>query len=141
VTVDPPYPPVIKILRGGKANRECRTLIYTLPYPPSANSHWIVARNRIILSSKARLYRQAVSVALNEQGRPVLPLSGPVRVEVLVYCSDARKRDLDNIPKETADALQRNGVLKDDFLIDEWFLKRMPVDRINPRLEVMVIPL
>lgn len=118
-----------------------KSWFYSLPYPPSANNHWIIARSRIILSGKGRKYRDVVSVALNEQGRPMQPISSPVRVEVLVYPPDRRKRDLDNVTKETADALQRNGVLEDDFLIDEWFIKRMEVSPEKPRLEILIIPL
>ena len=117
------------------------SLFFSLPYPPSANNHWKQNKGRTYLSSAARLWREKSAAAIYEQGRPLQPLSVPVRVELLVYPPDKRRRDIANVEKEVADALQRNGVLEDDFLIDELFIKRMPVCGESPRVEVLIIPL
>ena len=118
-----------------------KIFFYVLPYPPSANNHWKQNKGRTYLSTAARAWREKAAAALYEQGRPLKAISVPVRVELLVYPPDRRRRDIANVEKEVADALQRNGVLEDDFLIDELFIQRMPVSVESPRVEVLIIPL
>jgi crossover junction endodeoxyribonuclease RusA len=93
-----------------------------LPYPPSANAIWEVARNRIKLTERGRLYRREVAMCvLNQVGTPEA-ISGPVSVTVEASPPDGRKRDLDNLCKATLDALTHAKVWGDDSQIRELAL-------------------
>ena len=94
-----------------------------LPYPPSANAIWEVARNRIKLTERGRLYRREVAMCiLNQLGTPEA-IGGPVSVTVEASPPDGRKRDLDNLCKATLDALTHAKVWGDDSQIKELSLR------------------
>jgi len=97
-------------------------MIYlTLPWPPSANRYYRAVKGRSILSKEARDYRAAV-VAL--VGQPI-PFEGRLSVTVRAFPPDQRKRDLDNMLKQTLDALQHAGIYIDDSQIDSLRIERM----------------
>lgn len=52
------------------------------------------------------------------------PLEGRLTVCLNAYPPDQRKRDLDNLLKQTLDALQHAGIFKDDAQIDEILIRR-----------------
>lgn len=100
-----------------------------LPWPPSNNHYYTVARGRKILSPEGRAYGEAAALACAGQKRPVQPLSGRLGVEVLVSPPDRRRRDLDNMLKPVLDVLTRAGVIEDDGLIDNlWIVRQAPSD-------------
>ena len=95
---------------------------YTLPYPPSVNHYYRHVGARVLISSEGRKYREAVWLAVLEQGRK--RHEGPVSVELLVSPPDKRRRDLDNVLKGLLDALAHAGVYEDDSQIDSLTVKR-----------------
>lgn len=119
---------------------------YIFPWPPSNNRyyrHLTKGRlaGRTLISKNGREYREMVYARVAEQGRPVQPLSGRLRLEVHAYPPDARKRDLSNLTKCLEDSLVRAGVMVDDSQIDQLYLERRPKDAPFGRVEVLVLPL
>lgn len=102
-----------------------------LPYPPSVNLYWRNFQGRTVLSAQAREYRKAILAAIG----PRKPLLGRLRVVVELFHPSKRKHDIDNRVKALFDALQHAGVFRDDEQIDEFTVKRMPVEK-NGRCRV-----
>lgn len=80
---------------------------------------------------------------------PPWPVDARYRVEVLIFFPDARRRDADNVFKSAADALNprrasslrpagKPFVWKDDVQIVEHSVKVMGIDKLNPRIEVVI---
>jgi len=95
-------------------------MIITLPWPPSANRYYRTVNGRPILSKVAREYRAEVVTLVGT----VTAISGRISVTIEAYPPDQRKRDLDNLLKQTLDALQHAGVYLDDSQIDQILIKR-----------------
>jgi crossover junction endodeoxyribonuclease RusA len=99
-------------------------MIYlTIPWPPSANRYYRSVKGRAILSKEAREYRASV-VALVKQA---VPFTNRLKVVMHAFPPDNRKRDLDNLLKQTSDALQHAGVYVDDSQIDHLTIQRCVV--------------
>jgi len=95
----------------------------TLPWPPTFNTYWRFVKGRVLISKKGRQYRKAVQDEALVQGFPRLG-DARLRVAVLAYPPDRRRRDLDNLPKGLLDALGHAGVYDDDSQIDDLRIKR-----------------
>lgn len=97
-----------------------------LPVPPSANALFTTragSRQRI----KSDTYRAWITEAgweLVRQGAS--PVIGPIRLDIDLPFN--RKRDIDNAVKPIADLLGRHAVIKDDRYVDEYRVRRVPVD-------------
>ncbi len=102
-----------------------------LPYPPSANIYWRMARGRMILSKQARAYR--TSVASLSATEP--PFTGDVSVTMRFY-RPAKRGDIDNFQKVAIDAL-RGIAYTDDKQIVELHAFRQD-DKHNPRVEIEI---
>jgi crossover junction endodeoxyribonuclease RusA len=104
---------------------------FALPFPPSANDYWTVARGRIILTAKAREYKERIRRILIGY----LPIEGPVIGEFRLY-RPRRVGDLGNGLKVVEDAL--NGIAYlDDKQIDEYRVFKRFDDPKNPRVELV----
>lgn len=97
-----------------------------LPMPPSVNGYWRSFRGRQIISERGRNYKTAVARYVMAERIPSFG-DRKVRVEVVLYANDRRKRDLDNICKGIFDSLQAAGVLDDDANIDVLHIERGPI--------------
>jgi crossover junction endodeoxyribonuclease RusA len=93
---------------------------FILPYPPTVNNYFTVARGRKILSKRGRQYRKDVLAAIG----PRMPLLTRLTVTVDLCPPDKRRRDLDNVTKAVFDALQHAGVYQDDSQIDFFSVQR-----------------
>ncbi len=102
---------------------------FTLPYPPSVNHYWKPFRGRMVISRAGREYRTAALLEICGQNVPRNSLSGRLRVEMVIYNPDNRRRDLDNIQKALLDALVISEVIEDDGNIDELHIVRGPVKK------------
>ena len=78
-----------------------------LPWPPTVNTYYTIARGRKILSKKGRDYKKNAMPPWTGNF-----LSGQVEVNIEAHPPDKRKRDLDNILKPILDLLTNNGVWK-----------------------------
>lgn len=110
-----------------------RTLLVTLPWPPSNNTYYRRVGNRTVISARGRAYRETVAAML----RGVETRRGRLMVHVDAYPPDRRKRDLDNLWKGLLDALQHAGVIEDDGDIDHESIARQPRDKPG-RVEVWI---
>lgn len=95
---------------------------FDLPWPVSANDTWTVAQGRIILTARAREWRQKNAVRVRALG--VQMITSPVRLTVVLYPPDRGKHDIDNTLKQTFDVLKHGELIEDDSLICELSLKR-----------------
>lgn len=99
------------------------TLILALPWPPSVNHEWTMARGRMILTQTGRQYRARVNALVmgqrHEGHLPLAPLDFPLAVRLDLWPPDRRRRDADNYAKAAFDALTRAGVWSDDCLVKD----------------------
>lgn len=88
----------------------------TLPWPPSVNHYWRMWQGRMVIGTKGREYRKAVSdlVMIHKGTRSI---EGKVKMTIEAFRPDNRRRDLDNLLKAVLDALGHAGVYHDDSLV------------------------
>jgi crossover junction endodeoxyribonuclease RusA len=86
-----------------------------LPYPPTINHYYTVARGRKIKSQRARAYLKECVFLLAP--RKIKTIDGPVAVDIQVNPPDNRRRDIQNLQKGPLDALEAAGVYRDDSQI------------------------
>jgi Holliday junction resolvase RusA-like endonuclease len=77
--------------------------IFVNQTPPSLNHSYRAYRGRVVLSQKARAFKQLVADASPEGFAPIV---GPVKLTVVFKFKDKRKRDLDNYLKVLLDSLK-----------------------------------
>lgn len=72
-----------------------------------------------------------------------IPLQCEVAVIVQLYVADRRKRDIDNMAKAILDGLQTRGrewgVIADDSQVVALDMRRIVIDKENPRAEIAVV--
>jgi len=112
-----------------------------LPWPPSVNHYWRRVGPRTLISREGRTFRKRVCALLGGGGPRKPPAGGRVALAMDAFPPDRRRRDLDNLIKATADALEHAGVYADDSQIDLLFVRRGEVDRPHGHVEVRVEPL
>ena len=117
-------------------------MIATLPYPPSINHYWRRVGPRTLISREGRTFRRNVCALLGGGGPPIRkpPAGGRIVLCMDAFPPDRRRRDLDNLIKATADALQHAGVYEDDSLIDLLLVRRRSAVA-GGRLDVQVAAL
>lgn len=98
-------------------------IAFLLPYPPSVNRMYRIARNRFYKHKDYVQWTMAADVMLRKQIPVLRKFTEPVRVSVLVGRPDKRKRDLDNILKATADFMETVELVENDHLIHEWYVR------------------
>jgi crossover junction endodeoxyribonuclease RusA len=106
-----------------------------LPFPPSVNHYWRRVGNRTIISKAGREYRKRVMIENPATTDP--NKDDRLRVEIIAFQPDQRRRDLDNMLKAPLDALQACGAYHDDSQIDDLIIRR-GYDKENPRLEAWI---
>jgi len=115
-------------------------MIATLPYPPSINHYWRRVGPRTLISREGRTFRTNVCALLGGGGPRKPPAGGRIALCMDAFPPDRRRRDLDNLIKATADALQHAGVYEDDSLIDLLLVRRRNAVA-GGRLDVQVVAL
>ena len=95
----------------------------TLPWPPSDNEHYEHTRRGVFLTHKAKAFRMDVLAAfINSRQKKQM---GALSLSVDCYPPELiRKRDILNISKELCDALQKAGVIENDYDFWETRLRR-----------------
>ncbi len=92
------------------------TVTLTLPYPPTVNHMYGRTKyGGTFKTKKAKAFESDVRAMVIERG--IRPLLGDVKVEVVAFSPDCRKRDVSNIEKCIGDALEEFrgfGCYKDD---------------------------
>ena len=98
----------------------------TMPYPPTVNNYYTIARGRKILSKRGRAYKKEAMVYLYEQNAPK-GIKGPYTICINVRSPDKRKRDLDNLLKPLLDSLVEYGAISDDSEVVD-----LRIQKFNP---------
>ena len=101
----------------------------TLPWAPSVNDYWRhvfrgANAGRVYISEKGKAYREAVRGIYLENRRNLRVPDGILRVEILAFVPDRRRRDLDNQLKAIFDSLTYAGMWADDTLVDDYRIRR-----------------
>lgn len=97
-----------------------------LPWPPTVNHYYTVARNRKILSPGGRAYKKYAVECMMVQGVPKLSAEEkPFGLSIIARPPDKRHRDLDNLLKPILDSLVAYGAIPDDWMIDDLRIQRM----------------
>ena len=87
---------------------------YLLPWPPSANHAHGRSGGRTYLSQRTKQYREDVRAAIwADRGVPYT-VTAPLGVSLIFEPPQRYSGDLDNLIKQTLDALQAAGVMDDD---------------------------
>ena len=107
-----------------------------LPWPPTVNHYYTVARGRKILSKRGREYKKWCAAELMLQ-KPLRSRQGDVRVCINAYPPDKRRRDLDNLIKPVLDVLTECGLIEDDSLVVDLRIQRFNSVK-GGKVEIMV---
>ena len=102
-----------------------------LPFPPSANHYWRHVTSgklagRVLISQEGRVFRDQVATNALVGKWPRFGADKRLRVRILAFMPDKRRRDLDNLLKSAMDALTHAGVWADDSQIDSLLIERAP---------------
>ena len=87
-------------------------MLITLPYPPSANRYYRRVGPRTLISKEGRTFRKNVCALLGGSGPRKPPYGGRIALAMDAFPPDRRARDLDNLQKATADALEHARSLR-----------------------------
>ena len=97
-----------------------------LPWPPTVNHYYTVARGRKILSEAGRAYKAyAVQCMLIQKVLHLSEEHKPFGLHILARPPDNRRRDLDNLLKPIIDSLVDYGAIPDDWMIDDIRIQRL----------------
>jgi crossover junction endodeoxyribonuclease RusA len=101
----------------------------TLPWAPSVNDYWrhvFRGKNagRVYISEGGKAYREAVRGIYLEKKSLLRVPAGILRVEILAFVPDRRRRDLDNQLKAIFDSITYAGMWEDDSLVDDYRIRR-----------------
>lgn len=103
------------------------TLRLELPIPPLVNHYWrhitINGTPRTLISARGRDFRKNV-VQIVSREKKALRIDSRVKINVVVYPPDCRKRDIDGYLKSLLDSLTHAGVWLDDEQVDSIYITR-----------------
>ena len=97
--------------------------LYTA-YPPSINNYYVKTQRGVFISQKGKKFRAQLIKDAHEQLGGMIPLTGRLRLEVVMWVPDNRARDQDNILKPIQDAMIHANIILDDSQIDQTFVYR-----------------
>jgi crossover junction endodeoxyribonuclease RusA len=105
--------------------------------PPSLNVMYRKSKYGAIYKTlKARQYIDLVHQTIKEQNENIEILNCNVKVTIIMYQNDKRKRDIDNILKVLLDAMN-NIIYVDDSQITELHIKKVCSTEIN-KIEIEI---
>lgn len=97
--------------------------LYTA-YPPTVNNYYVKTQRGIHISQKGRKFRDQLITDFHEQLEGMPKIEGKVRIDVIAWVPDNRKRDLDNLMKPVMDAMTHAGFWSDDSQVDQMSVYR-----------------
>lgn len=93
-------------------------------YPPTVNNYYQKTQRGLFISQKGRKFRDQLCSDFHEQLSGMEPIQGKVRIDVIAWVPDNRRRDLDNIMKPIMDAMTHAGMWDDDSQVDQMCVYR-----------------
>lgn len=108
--------------------RDGHRIALTLPWPPTGNSNVRHARGGHYLTAEHKQFRCDVAVIVVAAGLHRKPLEGRLKIVCHCWPPDLRDRNMDNVFKPLADALQHARMLVNDRQFKDIRLLEMPVD-------------
>lgn len=105
-----------------------------LPWPPTVNNYYTVARGRKIISTKGRKFKADCNYFIHKLPDPI---KGEIKLVVSVCMPDKRRRDLDNLLKPILDVLGQYGVYEDDSQIVDLQIKKVDGEKGDVLIEIM----
>jgi Holliday junction resolvase RusA-like endonuclease len=110
------------------------------PIVPWQRVAWV--KGHAILPKQTRGYQgyirtHATLAVMSAKGEWIPNESRAVRVTIVAYLPDRRRRDIDNISKQFLDGMNKSGVYVDDSQVGELHVFA-EVDKEHPRVEVTV---
>lgn len=106
-----------------------------LNWPPSVNHYWVHTHKGVYIGLHGIRYRTHVCLEAIEL-QDYFSKEDRLKVTIIAYPPDRRKRDLDNLLKALLDSLQHSGVYPDDSQIDELTIERN--ERFGGYIEVTI---
>ena len=107
--------------RGSKVRLQVK-----LKLPPTSNHRLIPVNGRLITSPKMREWKKYAEEAVTASVIDHLdktPMTGKLAVTIIINWPDRRKRDLDGPVKPVLDALSKGGMIQDDSLIKDLWIR------------------
>lgn len=113
---------------------------FYLPYPPSLNSYYRynLKTHKMYTSKEGKAYRALIKEFLSEFVQKNNTIEENIKLSIILYPPDRRKRDIDNILKVLFDALQDALLIKDDSQIMELHITKQE-GVLSPGLVLMEI--
>lgn len=97
--------------------------LYTV-YPPTINNYYKKTQRGVHISDKGRRFRDELIKDAHEQLQGMEKITGKLRIDVIAWVPDNRKRDLDNIMKPILDAMTHADLWGDDSQVDQMVVYR-----------------
>jgi len=113
------------------------TFSCSLPWPPTVNNYYTVARGRKIISKKGRQFKKDCFLHIIPAFKKMDgPLVGDLILTIGVCMPDKRRRDLDNLLKPILDVLGLYGVYEDDSQIVDLRIRSVEGEKGSVNLTV-----
>lgn len=93
-------------------------------FPPSVNNYYVKTQRGLFLSQKGRKFRDQLVQDAHEQLAGMDRIDCKVRIDVIAWVPDNRKRDLDNLVKPIQDAISHADIWGDDSQVDQLCVYR-----------------
>lgn len=109
--------------------------------PPSTNGAYFNTKFGRAKTGKAKEWHQKAAFLAKQQCAShdqLLPYPPRYRISLGLYFKDMRVCDIANREKLAIDLLVDLQIIKDDSLIDELVIRRMGMDKSNPRVEITI---
>jgi len=141
-----PAPPSQSTASGAPLDPKTQSIALTLPVPPSINHQYATVNGRRLLSSTGRSYKAHVGqlvwltlTAIPHRAALLSHLqSNCLGLWIRFYFTSALRRDVDGGLKIAQDALCEGLGVNDNRIVETHLYKY--VDRMNPRIEVLLAP-
>lgn len=116
---------VAGIVEKPRQAQESSRISLALPFPPSVNhSHGQTTERGRYLTAQTKAFRAQVKTVCQGQGWP--HITGRLRLSMILFLPDKRRRDGDNYAKQVLDALQHAAVFLDDEAVDHLEIIKQP---------------
>ena len=101
---------------------EPRCEVFTLPWPPSANTSKMPVHGRMVSTKGLRTYHTIATLTIGQlKLEPMVP---PYSVHLHFEEPSRHARDLSNFEKAVIDSMVKTGLLVDDCWIDRYVFTR-----------------